>query len=274
MTSVFTAELGKCVRKRSHAVHSIRVGALTVFPTSSFSMTDKSRGEYPSQASKLNLTHITDQLLQHRTSFHAVRDLRENDPLKAVELNLRGSQFLKSFRVAGNNDDLSRAINAYEEAVSYLSGDDPKLAGFLNNVVDGYGARFMRFGKLDDLEKAITIGQKVVEMTTTDDANFPSRLNDLAIAYSRRFAHLGRMNDISEAIRRHQQVIRLTPDDILIFQRFFLECGSWSLHLQNDENVGTSCVSGTNKGQISRFCIGRCPPPMTGHNWVVTSHGS
>jgi len=117
----------------------------------------------------------------------------------------------------------------------------------------------VRFGKLDDLEKTITIGQKVVEMTTADDTDFPSRLNDLAIAYSRRFAHLGCMNDISEAIRRHQQVIRLTPDDILIFQRFFLECGSWSLHLRNDENVGTSWVSGTNKGQISRFCIG---PPL------------
>ena len=129
------------------------------------------------------------------------RALLENDPSKADELNLRGHQFLDKFRKTGDDEDVCRALKAYEQAVDLLSKDDGlRLGGFLNNIGLGYKARYERFGLLDDLEKAITAMKKGLAATAEGDANFAASLNNLGLSLSHRFERTGNMQDISEAI--------------------------------------------------------------------------
>src|SRR6266545_3025379 len=158
----------------------------------------------------MNITSFAGQLLDDPTSPRAPL---ENDSLKADELNVRGHQFLERFRRTGDDEDVCRAIKAYEQAVASLSKDDGlRLGGFLNNIGLGYKARYERFGLLDDLEKAITSMQKGVAATAEGDPNFAGWLNNLGLSFSHRFERTGDMQDISEAIRYQQRAVQLTPE--------------------------------------------------------------
>ena len=78
--------------------------------------------------------------------YAALLSKSDDDPSKANEPNPCGDQFLEYFRTTGHNEDIDRAIVAYEQAAACLSPDDARLAGFLNDFGLGYVERYDSFG--------------------------------------------------------------------------------------------------------------------------------
>ena len=140
----------------------------------------------------------------------------DDNPLEADELNIRGDQFLKSFRDTGDDKDIGRAITAYKQAAACLSSDDPRLGEFLHNIGIGYLKRYdSRLGELDDLQTAIPIIKKAIAVTLAADehAHLPGQLNNLGISFRRRFERTGDLDDISEAVQSQQCAVQLTPEE-------------------------------------------------------------
>jgi len=129
--------------------------------------------------------------------YNAFLSESDDHPLKADGLNLCGDQFLEVFRNTGNDNDISQAITAYEQAAACLSPDDPRLGVFLHDIGIGYLERYDRLEWLNDLETAITT-MKIV--TADEHTDLPASLDNLGISFCRRFKRIGDLDDLSEAI--------------------------------------------------------------------------
>ena len=138
-----------------------------------------------------------------------------SNPLEADGLNLRGGHFLKIFRDTRDDEDIGRAITAYEQAAASLAPDDPRLGTFLHDIGVAHLERHdSRLGGLDDLQTAITTMKKAIAATLAADehAGLPGQLNNLGISFRRRFEHTGDLSDLSEAIRSQQCAVELSPE--------------------------------------------------------------
>ena len=126
-------------------------------------------------------------------------------------LNDAGGVYLRRYWAIGRLEDLTRAIQAYEQAVAQTPAGSPGLPRHLSNLGNGLSARYARTGWLPDLERAIQAYEQAVAQTPAGSPNLPGCLNNLGNGLRERYARTGELPDLECAIQAWDQAVAQTP---------------------------------------------------------------
>jgi len=136
----------------------------------------------------------------------------------ALELNFRlaalndsGGTYLRRYWARGHIEDLSRALELWQQAIEQTPPGSPDLPGFLSNLGIGLWGRYLRTGELADLERAIGAHEQAVEQTAPGSPDLPACLTNLGVALRDRYARTGELADLERAIGAHEQAVEQTP---------------------------------------------------------------
>ncbi|KAF8951900.1 CHAT domain-containing protein [Flammula alnicola] len=167
---------------------------------------------------------------QSKLVFAFAFALPDDAPQKPELLNLCGDWYLQRFKSTKAEDDVSKAIKAYEFAAQLVPEDDSRLGGFLYSVGASYLGRYQEFGVFRDINEAVCSIEAAVNIVPDSYAGKQDRLNDLGNALQYRFRRTGQLTDISDAILAHQKATTLAP------------CGHGNLPIML-RNLGNSFMS-------------------------------
>ncbi|MBX3000891.1 MAG: tetratricopeptide repeat protein, partial [Caldilineaceae bacterium] len=137
--------------------------------------------------------------------------------------NDAGGIFLRRYWARERVDDLSTAIDLWQQAVETTQPGSPDLPMYLNNLGNGLSTRYTRTGNFDDLQAAISSYQQAVETTQPGSPDLPSILNNLGTGLSTRYTRTGNFDDLQAAIdlydRASQQGLVAAPEATLVSAR-------------------------------------------------------
>ncbi|KAJ7500758.1 CHAT domain-containing protein [Mycena galericulata] len=124
-----------------------------------------------------------------------------------------GNALIQRHLSSGNLNDLVRALQSNQDALTLISSDNPEKALYLYGVATAFGIRYQRFGDLPDLEEAMQKSQEAVDITSTDPIAGAGYLQNLAVCFTERYERLGDMKDLDAALQINQEAVDLTPTD-------------------------------------------------------------
>ncbi|KIM88292.1 hypothetical protein PILCRDRAFT_771082 [Piloderma croceum F 1598] len=123
-----------------------------------------------------------------------------------------GHRFFRLYQQSQKNDDLDKAIAAYDTATK-LTPDGHEFQAALHGQLGlALAHRFEYFGNIADIENAIFALECSLMLTPDGHPDKPGRLTNLGNSFSRRFEHSGDLIDVDKAISAHEQAVHLTPD--------------------------------------------------------------
>ncbi|KAF8691882.1 hypothetical protein RHS03_08700, partial [Rhizoctonia solani] len=113
------------------------------------------------------------------------------------ELAKLASSHREEFQRYGKLDDIEKAIECDNKALSLIPYDNSAIAGQLTKLGINYSERFKRTGDMNDLAKSIEYSSRVVELTPDNHPDLPQHLASLGVDYGDRFRRTGDMNDLA-----------------------------------------------------------------------------
>ncbi|QRW25935.1 aromatic di-alanine and TPR containing protein [Rhizoctonia solani] len=156
------------------------------------------------------------QALEHSEGAgekHKAIEVSTDTPLNYEELAELASSHRREFLRYGKLDDIEKAIEYDDQALSLIPYDDSAIAGQLANLGVDYGNRFQRTGDMNDLAKSMEYSSRAVELTPDNHPHLPQQLANLGVDYSDRFERTGDMNDLAKSMEYFSRAVELTPDN-------------------------------------------------------------
>ncbi|KAH0558763.1 hypothetical protein GP486_004594 [Trichoglossum hirsutum] len=132
---------------------------------------------------------------------------------QAAILNGIAASLSREYQRTGSLDQLQKAIDQGEEAISSTPRDHTSRASMLANLCGFFASRFERTGDLNDLQNAIDRGEEAVSVSHYKHPDIVAGLNNLATPYARRYRRTGEIDDLQRAIDRLEEAVVVTPVD-------------------------------------------------------------
>ncbi|KAF8685118.1 TPR-like protein [Rhizoctonia solani] len=143
---------------------------------------------------------------------HKATEVSTDTPLNYEELAELASSHRREFLRYGKLDDIEKAIEYDDQALSLIPYDDSAIAGQLAKLGVDYSQRFQSTGDMNDLAKSMEYKSRAVELTPDNHPDLPQRLASLGVGYSERFKRTGDMNDLAKSMEYSSRAVELTPD--------------------------------------------------------------
>ncbi|PPR03814.1 hypothetical protein CVT26_000990 [Gymnopilus dilepis] len=162
------------------------------------------------------LVYFSEQMLSDPLlSLKMSQCLPDDDPIKAHGLLHVGHDLLQKFAITQDIADIDASVNAFEEALTLLSGEDDihMIAGFLHDAGIAYQRRSKSFCNVEDMDKAIDRMKRALALLSNGHERLPTVLGNLGIFLMDRFEQTGDVDDLMHSIKLEQQAVDLTPDD-------------------------------------------------------------
>ncbi|KAF8752410.1 hypothetical protein RHS01_08114 [Rhizoctonia solani] len=185
------------------------------------------KGEQPQENSKDRVEQVSDHGGEGK-------DIRRATGIGASMTTLASwlswrSPTAVNFIAAGKLEDVDKAIEYDNRALSLVPSYCRTLSCRLMHLGADYGARFARTGDINDnandFEKSIEYKSRAVALTPEDHSALPRRLGNLGVDYGTRFNRTGDMNDLAKSTECKSRAIELTPDDDPDLARLFSNLG-------------------------------------------------
>ncbi|KAL8926867.1 MAG: hypothetical protein Q9208_002676 [Pyrenodesmia sp. 3 TL-2023] len=112
-----------------------------------------------------------------------------------------------------STEELTRAIELAEEAVSVTPSDHPDLADMLMYLGELLELRYQKTGSNEDSDRSIEIAEKMIEATPLDHSDRVYRLETLARWSYERFERFRAMQDIERTVKMNQELVRSVSSD-------------------------------------------------------------
>jgi CHAT domain-containing protein len=135
------------------------------------------------------------------------------DEFRLRVINNSANTYLQRYWARGNLNDLSTAIEYWENSISTSPPNYSGLPDLFNNLGNGFTNRYTRLGNIKDLQLGINAYEKAIENTPVDSLDLASRLNNLGIALNNRYSHLAQLDDLHASIAAFQKSVEMTFDD-------------------------------------------------------------
>jgi hypothetical protein len=127
-----------------------------------------------------------------------------NSPDRTHLLNNLGYQLGKRFERTHSEDDLNRAVEMTDAAVSATPFNHPERAGRLDNLGYQLGMRFELTGSVDDLNRAVDVAGAAVVVTPANHPEQASRLENIGNQLEKRFKLTGSKDDLDRALSSYK----------------------------------------------------------------------
>lgn len=128
-------------------------------------------------------------------------------------LNVCGDWFSNRFSETMAEDDINKAISAFELASQLTPIGHVNYVVYFHNASIARATRFQFSSKVPDIDQAISHMEVTISVTPSRNANLPTLLNYLGHLLLCRFEHTENVMDIESAISSQRRAIHLTPDD-------------------------------------------------------------
>jgi len=142
---------------------------------------------------------------------------------RSTTLSNLGAAVELRYQRTGSLDDLKRAIAIQEEALTFLSADDPERAPVLNNLGNAFRSQFEATGKLLCLTKAVNALEDAVNATSIPEA---SRYKNLADALQSRYETTRSIEDLDRAIQAAKRAVEVSTLDDQLYATYIGTLGS------------------------------------------------
>ncbi|KAF8872390.1 CHAT domain-containing protein [Gymnopilus junonius] len=137
--------------------------------------------------------------------------LEDSNPSDIYGVIQRLKDAVEEFKKTHNEEVISMAIKAYDEAIACLSAGDIRLTKFLHDLAKGHYLHFAAFGHISDINEAISKWQAAAAVTPDGHENLPGLLNNIGTSLCSRFERIGEIEDLSDAIQLQRKAVELTP---------------------------------------------------------------
>ncbi|KIY68050.1 hypothetical protein CYLTODRAFT_396027 [Cylindrobasidium torrendii FP15055 ss-10] len=124
-----------------------------------------------------------------------------------------GTAYHRRYDHLRHPEDINKAAEAKEKAVSLVPDDHPARAQLLNGYGSALLVQYTLFHGKGFLDEAVSAHRAAVELTPRDHATRVPRLHNLVQTLQARFRSLGDLDDIQGAVNSAQEVVSLIPDD-------------------------------------------------------------
>ncbi|QRW25921.1 aromatic di-alanine and TPR containing protein [Rhizoctonia solani] len=158
----------------------------------------------------------SEQALEHSEEAgekHKAIEASTDTPLNYKELAELASSHRREFQRYGKLDNIEKAIEYDDQALSLIPYDDSAIAGQLAKLGVDYSERFKRTGDMNDLAKSMEYKSRAVELTPNNHPHLPQQLANLGVDYNDRFQRTGDMNDLAKSMEYFSCAVELTPDN-------------------------------------------------------------
>ncbi|CAE6539843.1 unnamed protein product [Rhizoctonia solani] len=136
-----------------------------------------------------------------------------NTNLRATNLHGSGRTHYERFKSQGTLEELGKAIDCFEDAVSLTDESDLSLLERLTYLGYACADRYQRLSELVDLEKAIECDSSALALTPDGHPHTPRWHAHLGVSYGDRYRCLGELADLEKAMEYNSHALVLTPDD-------------------------------------------------------------
>jgi hypothetical protein len=113
----------------------------------------------------------------------------------------------------GSVADLDEAIDASQQLLAAIRGEDARRAAVMINLGAMLRARFEGRGDPADVQQAVEIGEQAVAQTPLSGGNRPAALSNLCAALVMRYRVSGLQTDLDRAIEVGEQAQAIIPAD-------------------------------------------------------------
>ncbi|KAH6884147.1 CHAT domain-containing protein [Thelonectria olida] len=110
-------------------------------------------------------------------------------------------------------EDLDAFVQQCQEALDITPETHPDRASQLENLADGYQARYMETGVVKELETAIQQYHKALASAPENHPDQVPRFYKLGNSYRAKYQRTKAIPDLEAAIRHYQRALDLTPDN-------------------------------------------------------------
>ncbi|CAA7260630.1 unnamed protein product [Cyclocybe aegerita] len=149
----------------------------------------------------------SEQDLVHFTSM--IKQL-PNDP---GLLNYLGDVFNDQFEETHHEDDIHKAILAYESAVALSTSENSNHRFYLCDTGLAFTRHYQLSGNLDDLDQAIPIFEASIACNPEGPEDLIESFNNLAMALQYRFNRTGNLPDLHYSISLLQSAVKETSEE-------------------------------------------------------------
>ncbi|KAF8180680.1 CHAT domain-containing protein [Mycena galopus ATCC 62051] len=137
-----------------------------------------------------------------------------SDPVYYTALNDLAHALDVRFEYQGNQTDIDRKIELYQQALDYTRPDSRAKIDSLNNLAFGLLIRFTNFGQEQDqvdLNRAIILYEQALSLRSANHHQRLNSLDGLGQALKTRFEQQKDRADINLAVNLHQEALNLCP---------------------------------------------------------------
>ncbi len=131
---------------------------------------------------------------------------------RRIFLNVLATGLQRRYAALFVQNDVERAIDAYDEILNITDDDHPSLPGYLNNLGMALLDRYCLLGEMADLERSITVREKMLLVTPDEHPAKPMFINTFCRALLERHKALGSKEDLDRCIELQEIVVAITPN--------------------------------------------------------------
>ncbi|MFD0356656.1 CHAT domain-containing protein [Streptomyces sp. NPDC127110] len=162
-------------------------------------------------------------------SESAITMLRLDDPNRSTALSNLVVLLVRRFAITRSTADISRAVQAAEEALEAASGGTPAhRARALTTLAHALLGRYDGLGAADDLARAVDLARAAAERGSEDEAEGVERLYVLMVALRARHDRSKDAADLAEAVELARRVLRVEPSSPSRRFECVHDCTSWA----------------------------------------------
>ncbi|KAF8909186.1 CHAT domain-containing protein [Mucidula mucida] len=131
---------------------------------------------------------------------------------RRIFLNVLATGLQRRYAALFVQNDVERAIDAYDAILNITDDNHPSLPGYLNNLGMALLDRYCLLGEMADLERSITVREKMLLVTPDEHPAKPMFINTFCRALLERHKALGSKEDLDRCIELQEIVVAITPD--------------------------------------------------------------
>jgi CHAT domain-containing protein len=136
------------------------------------------------------------------------RGLDDTSEGRAAKFTNLGNSRLDLYSVTGEERDLDRAVDVFQQAVALTKTDSLFRPSRFNNLGNGLRSRYSHTGKTDDLHGSIENYKEAIKLTPVSSPDLPSRFYNLASALAMYWDVTRKQEDLLEAIENYRRAAR------------------------------------------------------------------
>jgi len=140
-----------------------------------------------------------------RSLFSAPREPIANPPASVQQevddLCEHTTVLLNQFKSNPTLGNLSRSIEASQDAISRIPNSHPKRATIIYDLCENLRQRFLKAGNREDLDSAVVLAENTLEILQNGHSLRRDLLHCLGMVLKSRYQHAGSANDLRNGIR-------------------------------------------------------------------------